>query len=218
MNSPNPGGLGYTAISQKTMDAVVLPGQGRDDFVRFWKLVAEAVKDHPSAFAAELMNEPMTIRRKAMFDTWRACAEAINDVIPDMSVSLADTGEGVLLPAWVEKLGLPGIEIDRSTLSWIKESKTVFLAWHWYGYPANAEDAVKSVQVLGQDWDIPTFATEFGSCEAWRAAANANISHMYWHYSSYCTTGPSFGNRSVPSATFGGCMLGWAGGDSSYHC
>jgi len=52
------------------------PGEGRDYFVRFWTLIANEVKDHPSAFAAELMNEPMTIRRKWMFDTWRACAEA----------------------------------------------------------------------------------------------------------------------------------------------
>ena len=52
----------------------------------------------------------------------------------------------------------------------------------------------------------------------WKAATAANISHAYWHYSAYCTTGAAFGNRSVPSDTFGGCMLGWAGGDSSYSC
>jgi hypothetical protein len=93
-SSGNPGGLGFTTISQKTMDYVVNPGPGRDDFVRFWTLMAEAVKGHPSAFAAELMNEPMTIHRKAMFDCWRECAEAINKIVPDMSVSICDVGEG----------------------------------------------------------------------------------------------------------------------------
>ena len=66
-NSPtsnNPGELGYTTISQRTMDYLIEEGPGRDDFVRFWRLMAEAVRDHPSAFAAEWMNEPMTIRRK----------------------------------------------------------------------------------------------------------------------------------------------------------
>merc|ERR1712216_846653 len=99
----NPGGIGFTTINQKTMDFVVQDGPGRQDFVRYWALMAEAVKDHPSAFAAELMNEPMSIRRRWMFDTWRACAEAINKVVPDMSVMLADTGEGVIIPAWVTK-------------------------------------------------------------------------------------------------------------------
>ena len=83
---------------------MVFDGPGRQDFVRFWKLMAEAVVDHPSAFAAELMNEPMTIRRKDAFNTWRACAEAINEVIPDMSVSICDVGEGPVIPSWVVKI------------------------------------------------------------------------------------------------------------------
>merc|ERR1719333_518164 len=101
MNSGNPGGLGFTHISQETMDYLLRPGEGRDYFVRYWRLIAEAVRDHPSAFAAELMNEPMSIRRKWMFDTWKACADAIHEVIPDMSVSVADVGEASILPAWV---------------------------------------------------------------------------------------------------------------------
>ena len=63
-HSGNPGELGFTTISQRTMDYLVDEGPGRQDFVRFWRLMAEAVRDHPSAFAAEWMNEPMTIRRK----------------------------------------------------------------------------------------------------------------------------------------------------------
>lgn len=30
--------------------------------------------------------------------------------------------------------------------------------------------------------------------------------------------GPDFGNRAVPAETFGGCMLGWAGGNANYTC
>ena len=54
--------------------------------------ISEAVVDHPSAIAFEL-NEPMSIWRGIMYDTWRAAAEAINAVIPDMSVSIQDTAE-----------------------------------------------------------------------------------------------------------------------------
>ena len=53
----------------------------------------------------------------------------------------------------------------------------------------------KAVQ---KNWNIPSFSTEAGGCDWWNACAAANISHSYWHYSSYCTTGPDFGNRSVP--------------------
>ncbi len=51
----NPIALGYTALSQRTMDRLVAPGPGRKEFVRFWRLMAEAVKDHPSAVAAEVI-------------------------------------------------------------------------------------------------------------------------------------------------------------------
>ena len=59
----NAPGLGWTEINQATMDYMLLEGPGRDDFVRYWRLIAEAAKEHPSAFAAELMNEPMSFRR-----------------------------------------------------------------------------------------------------------------------------------------------------------
>ena len=48
MNSGNPGGLGFTTISQQTMDYVLQPGPGRDAFVRFWRLLATEVKAHPN--------------------------------------------------------------------------------------------------------------------------------------------------------------------------
>lgn len=104
------------------MGYLIKKGPGRDDFVRYWRLLAEAVTQHPSAVGAELMNEPMTIVRNEAFDTWRACAEAINAVIPDMSVAICDTGEGAVLPAWVDKVIGGGIAIDPATVAWIKVS------------------------------------------------------------------------------------------------
>ena len=41
---------------------MIAEGGNWDDFVRFWRLVAEAVKGHSSAFAIEPMNEPMSIK------------------------------------------------------------------------------------------------------------------------------------------------------------
>ena len=70
------------------------------------------------------------------------------------------------------------------------------------------------MQAVSAQWSMPTFGTEL-TCEIFDAAAAANISHSYWHYSSYCNTGPWFGNRSVPTETFGACILGWASGNSS---
>jgi hypothetical protein len=127
-----------------------------------------------------------------------------------------DVGEGVLLPDWVVKIGLGGFDISAAALQWIKTSGTVFYAWHWYGLPSSAAEAVVYAEALGAKWGVPTFATEFMDCAAWEAAAAANVSRTYWHYSAYCTTGPAFGNRAVPS--FGACILGWGAGTSAYSC
>ena len=221
MNSRNPGGLGFTAVSQRTMTYLLRPGAGRDAFVRFWRLLAREVAQHPSAVACELMNEPRTIHRRLMFDTWRACGEAINAEVPDMLVSVSDVGEDAVMPWWVAKYGgAAGANIDISdwAMSWIKSSGTAFYAWHWYGPPsmAKAEEAVRRAQATGEDWGIPTIATEFMSPAVWRATAAANMSHLYWHYSAYCNTGPAFGNRRVPEETFGACILGWGAGTSTY--
>ncbi len=249
----NPGALGYTTVSQKSMDYMITPGPGRDAFVRYWRLVAEAVTEHPSASFAELMNEPMTIWREQAFDTWRAAGEAILAVVPDMGISVCvrarallpaaaapahnahtplippppspffspphsmDLGEGVLLPDWLSNITGGSADISPATLSWIKHSGSVFYAWHWYSVPATAAEAVAYVQALGAEWGIPTFATEFMDCAAWKAAAAAGISHLYWHYSAYCNTGASFANTPTHD-TFGACILGWAGGTSNYTC
>ena len=164
------------------------------------------------------MNEPMTIRRTLAFDTWREAGEAVLAEVPDMSVSVMDTGEGVLLPDWVVRIGGGGGGISNATLAWIKTSGRAFYAWHWYGVPATAAQAVEYAEALGEAWGVPTFATEFMDCAAWGAAGRANVSRLYWHYSAYCTTGSAFGSRAVPSDTFGACILGWAGGDAAYNC
>lgn len=206
----NPGAVGFTKISQASMDYMVQDGPGRKDFVRFWTLMAEAVKDHPSAVAMELMNEPMTIKRKDMFDTWKATAEAITAVIPDISVNICDIGEASLLPAWVTKLTGGAEFISKETIEWIKASNNVFYSWHYGTVPSN----IKNMQEISQKWNVPTFGTELG-CDQFKAAKAANISHSYWHYSAYCNTGPAFGNRKAPEDTFGACILGWASGGSS---
>lgn len=139
MNSGNPGKLGFTTISQKTMDYILKKGEGRDYFVRFWRLVAEAVIEHPSAFAAELMNEPMSINRWNMYETWRACAEAIISVIPDMSVSVTDIGEGAIIPDWIVRFLGEGVVISHDTTEWIKKSNNLFYSWHYYGNPKTVE-------------------------------------------------------------------------------
>ena len=40
-------------------------------------LLAEAVKQYPAAIGIELMNEPPSIERAAMYETWQACYQAI---------------------------------------------------------------------------------------------------------------------------------------------
>lgn len=104
------------------------------------------------------------------------------------------------------------------TEDWIKASNNLFYAWHYYGQPADSNDAVKNMQAIGNSWNVPTFMTEFMSCDAWKSVEKAGISFSYWHYSAYCNTGPSFGSPLVPDDSFGGCMLGWAGGNSSKTC
>ena len=62
-----------------------------------------------------------------------AVAEAVNAVVPDMAVSLSDVGEGAVLPAWVTEHAAKGagVAIDQETVDWIKNSSTLYCAWHW---------------------------------------------------------------------------------------
>jgi hypothetical protein len=251
------------------MDYLITDGPGRAAFVRYWRLLALAVADHPSAVACEFMNEPMTIRRPLAFDTWRAAGEAVNAVIPDMAVSVMDTGEGVLLPSWLVNVTGGGGFISTDTLQWIKTARTVYYAWHWYGLPATPTEAVADAEALGESWGVPTIVRFFVITRAnpvppsshplpplhpqrprntgtvWRTkrlrlptfracigivSFDANHARLYGTFtrlhppnptktdSAYCTTGPSFGNRSVPNSTFGACILGWASGSTAGPC
>merc|ERR1712150_52935 len=120
------------------------------------------------------------------------------------------------VPAWASALGLSGLDITHDTVEWMKASKTVYLAFHYYGRPRTVQDAIANVQGLMSAWDIPSFGTEFMGCGTWNALRLANISRSYWHYSCYCNTQPSyFGNISVPDDSFGACILGWGAGNSS---
>ena len=122
------------------MDAVVEVGKGRDDFVRFWRLMAEAVVDHPSAFGFELMNEPMTIHRTSMFDAWIECAKEITKVIPDASVMIADVGEWSGLTWWVTDLFGSEELISTEAQDYIKTSNNTFYAWHYGTVPTDVEN------------------------------------------------------------------------------
>ena len=217
INGGNPPSNAFSTVAQASMDAVVNEGWGRQDFVRFWRLMAEAVSSHPSAFAAELMNEPMTIKRDKAYETWRACAEAIWTVIPDMAVSLLDTGETPVLPPFLSKLpGGGSVDLSKAIVDWIKGSGNLFYAWHFYEPDSEVKGAIENIRAIMTDWNVPSYMTESMSCAIWNATQAAGISHSYWHYSAYCTTGESFGNRSVPEDTFGACILGWASGHSSF--
>ena len=113
--------------------------------MRYWRLVAEAVVDHPSAFAFELMNEPMSIRRKWMFDTWRLC-ESIHDLIPDASVSIADVGEGSVFPGWITQYTGGFEDISSDTEKYIKDENRLFYAWHYGTMPKILKQRWKSVR------------------------------------------------------------------------
>ena len=88
-----------------------------------------------------------------------------------VSVSIADTGEAAVLPGWVDTLGdfipLPYLTPSEDTVKWIKASSNVFYAWHYYGNPSTPQEAVKNVQGVSADWDVPSFLTEHGGCSAW---------------------------------------------------
>jgi hypothetical protein len=218
LNEPgNPGELGFTTISQKTMNFIFSKKEGRNDFCRFWRLLSEAVKDYPSAFMAELMNEPSYIYRKDLFETWKECSIEIIKIIPDMSISLSETFQGSFIPSWLTS-AFPFFRISKETELYIKKNKNFVYAFHWYGTPKSIENTLNDAIEIGKAWDVPIFATEFGDCEFWKETRKRNISTTYWHYSSYCNTGIYFANRKVPEETFGACILGWGGGNSSNFC
>ncbi len=217
MNSgANNNALGFTTISQKTLSYLFTKGPGRDYFSRYYRLLAEAVADYPAAVGIELMNEPVYLERWKMYETWRACNSEITKVIPDMSVSVTDIGEGAVLPKWFSQLD-PGIGLYPSTEKWLRQAPNLFYSWHWYGNPKNPETAVENVQEIMKKWNMPSMLTETMSCSAIIPAEKAGISWSYWHYSQYCDTAQAYGGK-LPPKSFGACILGWGAGTSVKTC
>ena len=95
-----------------------------------------------------------------MYATWEAVARVVNGIIPDLSISICDTGEGSVIPDWVTTLGFEDIGIPKETVEWIKSSTTLYYAWHWYGNPSDPQQAVDNALALGESWNLPTFLTE----------------------------------------------------------
>ena len=41
-------------------------------------------------------------------------------MIPDMSVSVHEVGQGAIIPSWIVELGAGDVFIDEDTIEWIK--------------------------------------------------------------------------------------------------
>jgi len=214
MNSwANNNALGFTTLAQETLGYLFKKGDGRDYYCNYFKLLSKELVQHPSAIAIELMNEPVYIERWNMYDTWKQCNDEIISVIPDMNVAVADVGEGAVLPSW---LG-PNVALSPSITEWLKTSRNLFYAWHWYGNPKDPLEAIKNVQKIQDKWNMPSMLTETMSCDAMTKAEKAGISWSYWHYSQYCDTAPAYGGK-LPPYSFGACILGWGDGQSNKRC
>jgi len=199
----NPAGLGFTTISQATNSFIF--NEGKHYFVNFWRLMAEAVKNHPSASLMEFSNEPMYIYRHQMYEVWREISEAVNEVIPDMLVSLIDPFQALLLPYWVKTIS-PNIDIKKETIEWIKKSKTVYYAVHYLGDRGVLDEAIEAALSLQKEWNVPIIITEYD-----RSYRKAYLKHEFsltaWRYGEYCNTGNRFRNIK-DKVTFGACILG----------
>jgi hypothetical protein len=149
------GRLIVTVQAQETISYLFLTKAGRAHYATYMGLLAAAVKDYPAAIGIELMNEPPDLQREAMYQTWQACYNAIRLAIPDIAVSVQDTGE---VPSSIGDLGL-----SAETLAWLKTGGThLFYAFHYYG----SGGAVPVGHAMGvvKNWNMPALMTEFGSC------------------------------------------------------
>jgi len=203
----NNNALGFTSLAQATMDYLLKDGPGRQKFVRYWELLAEAVADFPAVIGMELMNEPISLRRWDMFETWHAASDAITRVIPNMSVGVMDFGSGAVLPAWFAKIGGSAV-IPSHTVEWLKSADNLFYVWHYYGWPKNPKDAIKNVRALQNDWNVAAMLTETQTGEAMKLAEAAGMPWAHWLYTHYCNTAPQFGGHRPPGC-FGACILGY---------
>ncbi len=199
----NPAGLGFTTISQATNSFIF--NEGKHYFVNFWRLMAEAVKNHPSASLMEFSNEPMFIYRYEMYEVWREISETVNEIIPDMLVSLIDPFQAAVLPYWVKTI-TPNFDIKKETVEWIKKSKNVYYAVHYLGDRGIFDEAIQAALAIQKDWNVPIVITEYNS-KFKKEYQKHEFSLTAWRYGEYCNTGSRFINRE-DKVTFGACILG----------
>jgi len=201
--------LFMTMQAQNTL-AYLFGQTGRAYFATFAGLLAKAVSQKPAAIGIELMNEPPSLQRGNMYETWEAAYNAIKAEVPDMAVSVQDTGEAAM------KMG--NTDLSAHTVSWLKSAPHLFYAFHWYTEPDTAEEAVQNAMTLSQSWGMPALLTEFMSCSAQQAAIRHGIGWAYWHYSQYCDTAPSSQCKAGQACDFGACITGWGAGRENYAC
>eukprot|EP00747_Dinoflagellata_sp_TGD_P043861 gnl/TRDRNA2_/TRDRNA2_142929_c0_seq3.p1 gnl/TRDRNA2_/TRDRNA2_142929_c0~~gnl/TRDRNA2_/TRDRNA2_142929_c0_seq3.p1 ORF type:complete len:316 (-),score=43.99 gnl/TRDRNA2_/TRDRNA2_142929_c0_seq3:399-1346(-) len=135
---------------------------GRKYYVRFLKLLAEAVKDKPAAVAIELFNEPLLIKLKeifvdqSMWHTWRECYDAIQSVSPGMLVGVITIGQQPI-NYWITS----SVFLPDGFTEWLRDTKYAFYAWHWYFGPPDKQNAVKNAQAYERGWNMPSLLTEY---------------------------------------------------------
>ena len=230
--------IGFTNISQITLDYLFT--NGRKYFVNYWKLIANEIKHHPSAYGLELMNEPMYLNRNNMYETWVDVIEEVVPIIPDISVGICDFGNGSFSSTFLMKLlfkndfisSLLSSVIDKIFLKKYplvqnvvknhniktnivnkiqKKKNNIFYCWHWYGTPSSINDAQEYANNISNLLDIPNVLTESSRCDEINSIYKKGTSIYIWHYAAYCNTNESF----IKKDNYGGCVLGWASGDNS---
>ena len=221
LNQGNWGALIPTWQAQATM-LHLFSAAGRAHYAKYMGLLSAAVDAYPAVVGIELMNEPPSVERWAMYATWHACYDAIRAASPDLAVGVMDTGEAAL--------GLGTFGIKKEQVAWLKGGGThLFYAFHWYGNPKSVETAVANAKRIGAAWNMPVHLTEFGGyggpgCHTQQTAAAAGVGSSYWHYDDYCypkhcPDGAPDGHCPLPEGPrWGACITGWGSGNSSFKC
>lgn len=191
--------IAYTWAAQETNN-YLFRGEGREYFQRYVGLLAQAVRDYPAAIGIELMNEPMSIDRIAMFRTWEECYDQVQAVLPELAVGIPDVGQ---YPS-----PLRNFLLWPSQVAWLKEAQHLFYAVHYYSFPQDAHTAIKWILLTAAGWGgMPVLISEMNSCIIKVLAVQNNISWAYWEYAEYCNTAPT--RNCLPGEKcFGACITG----------
>jgi len=198
----------FTWEAQETVHYLFRNREGRAYYVRYIGLLAAAVRDYPAAFGIELMNEPPSIERDAMYATWQACYDAAQAELPGIAIGIMDTGEA---PLPVGDLGLWPTQVE-----WLKKAEHLFYAFHWYGLPVkDPNKAIQNVRWFMDSWEMPALLTEFNSCDVKVPASANGIGWSYWEYSGFCDRPVRPGDPKkicpVGGCNFGACITGTNG-------